>query len=117
MSDTAALRALRTLPSVGPAFAADLLSLGYRAPADLVGQDPVEMFVRLESQAGRQDPCVLDSLRCAVYAAGASDPDLERLKWWTWSRLRLAGQVGSVAEARAAQRQSSEVSHTQRSPP
>jgi hypothetical protein len=49
---------------------------------------------RLEAlSGGRQDPCVLDTFRCAVYAASTPDPDPERLKWWTWSRDRLAGRV------------------------
>lgn len=101
MSDRLALRALQTLPAIGPSLARDLLLLGYRAPAELVGADPVTMFRRLESLSGRQDPCVLDTFRCAVYAASTPEPDAELLKWWTWSRMRLAGEVGSVAEARA----------------
>lgn len=90
----AALTALRALPAIGPSLAQDLYSLGYRAPADLVGADPLEMYRRLEAlSGGSQDPCVLDTFRCAVYAASTPDPDPERLKWWTWSRLRLAGEL------------------------
>lgn len=100
MSDRDALRALQTLPAIGPSLARDLLSLGYRAPTDLVGQDPVEMFRRLEGMTGRQDPCVLDTFRCVVYAVSTPEPEPALLLWWTWSRRRLAGQVGSVAEAR-----------------
>lgn len=90
----AALRALRALPAIGPSLAQDLYDLGYRAPADLVGADPMEMYRRLEALTGsKQDPCVLDTFRCAVYVASTPEPDPEKTKWWTWSRLRLAGEL------------------------
>jgi hypothetical protein len=90
-----AVRALRTLPAIGPSLGQDLYSLGYRTPGDLVGADPMEMYRRLEQlTASRQDPCVLDTFRCAVYAASTPEPEPEKLKWWTWSRMRLAGELG-----------------------
>jgi len=90
----AALVALQALPAIGPSLAQDLWSLGFRAPNDLIGADPLQMYRRLEAlSGGRQDPCVLDTFRCAVYAASTPDPDPERLKWWTWSRDRLAGRL------------------------
>lgn len=92
----AALLALRTLPAIGPSLAQDLYQLGYRAPADLVGADPDAMFTRLEAMTSRQDPCVLDTFRCVVYAVSTPDPEPEKLLWWTWSRLRLAGQLAPV---------------------
>lgn len=89
-----ALKALGTLPAIGPSLARDLYDLGYRAPADLVGADPMEMYRRLEALTGtRQDPCVLDTFRCAVYVASTPEPEPEKTKWWTWSRLRLAGAL------------------------
>jgi hypothetical protein len=98
----AALTALRTLPGIGPSLAQDLYDLGFRAPAELVGADPMTMYRRLEALSGfRQDPCVLDTFRCAVYAASTGEPDPERLKWWVWSRMRLAGELpgaGPVVE-------------------
>jgi hypothetical protein len=90
-----ALRALQTLPSIGRSLARDLYRLGYRKPEDLRGQDGLEMYRRLEALTGsRQDPCVLDSFRCAVYAAETAEPDPELLKWWSWSRRRKAGEWG-----------------------
>ncbi|MES2644350.1 MAG: helix-hairpin-helix domain-containing protein [Myxococcota bacterium] len=90
----AALTALRTLPAIGPSLAQDLWLLGYRAPPDLVGADPMEMYRRLEALSGStQDPCVLDTFRCAVYAASTPEPDPARLEWWWWSRQRLAGEL------------------------
>ncbi|MFZ5479128.1 MAG: helix-hairpin-helix domain-containing protein [Myxococcota bacterium] len=85
---------LQTLPSIGKSLAEDLRSLGFREPNDLVGADPVAMYRRLEALTGsRQDPCVLDSFRCAVYAASTESPDPALLKWWTWSRLRKEGRL------------------------
>lgn len=96
MSATA-LRRLQTLPGIGPSLATDLLSLGYRSPASLVHADPVDMFRRLQDATGtRQDPCVLDAFQCAVYVASTDSPDPELAKWWTWSRLRKAGQSPTV---------------------
>jgi hypothetical protein len=75
-------------------MADDLRLLGFREPADLVGADPVALYRSLEELTGaRQDPCVLDTFRCAIYAASTPDPDPELLKWWTWSRLRKEGRV------------------------
>ena len=85
---------LRALPSIGPSLARDLELLGYRVPADLIGQDGLEMYQRLERITGtHHDPCVLDSFRCAVYAASTPSPDPALLLWWSWSRLRKAGMI------------------------
>lgn len=85
---------LQSLPAIGPSLARDLQLLGYRVPADLVGQDGLEMYERLQRLTGRkQDPCVLDTFRCAVYAASTPEPDPELLKWWTWSRMRKLGSI------------------------
>ena len=95
-----ALRRLQTLPGIGPGMAADLLLLGYESPHDLVGANPVRMVERLEEATGtRQDPCVLDVFRCAVYVAGSEEPDPELSKWWTWSRLRKRGQAPARPDA------------------
>ena len=84
----------------GPSMAADLLLLGYESPHDLVGANPVRMVERLEEARGtRQDPCVLDVFRCAVYVAGSEEPDPELSKWWTWSRLRKRGQAPARPDA------------------
>jgi hypothetical protein len=85
---------LQTLPSVGPRIARDLRMLGFHTPADLVGADALVLYRRLEALTeSKQDPCVLDTFRCAIYAASTPDPDPELLKWWTWSRLRKEGRL------------------------
>ena len=92
-----ALRRLQALPGIGPSLADDLLLLGYHSPVELVGQDAVEMFERLQRITGtRQDPCVLDVFQCAVYVAGSEEPDPELAKWWIWSRRRKAGRAPQV---------------------
>jgi hypothetical protein len=81
---------LTRLPSVGPSIAADLRSLGVRSIRDLARRDPERLYVRLCELTGeRQDPCVLYTFRCAVYAASAPGPDPELLKWWNWKGRTL----------------------------
>jgi len=76
---------LESLPGIGPSLARDLRDLGFRAPADLHGQEPERMYTDLcELRGQRLDPCVLYAFRCAVYAVTANDPDPELKKWWNW---------------------------------
>ncbi|MFO7692006.1 MAG: DUF4332 domain-containing protein [Vicinamibacterales bacterium] len=76
---------LMRLPGVGPSIAADLRSLGVRSIRDLARRDPERLYTRLCRLTGeRQDPCVLYTFRCAVYAAGTPGPDAALLKWWNW---------------------------------
>ena len=81
---------LQVIPGVGPSLAQDLRELGYEAVSDLTGQDPEEMYLRLNQRRGeRQDPCVLYVFRCAVYFASTPSPDPELLKWWAWKGRTL----------------------------
>ena len=82
---------LMRLPGVGPSIAADLRSLGVRSIRDLARRDPEALYARLCRLTGeRQDPCVLYTFRCAVYAAGVPGPDPELLKGWNWKGRTLA---------------------------
>lgn len=55
------VRQLSDLPNIGKAMAEDLQLIGIRAPEQLVGKDPFEMYTRLcNKTATRQDPCVID---------------------------------------------------------
>lgn len=75
------------LGSIGPACALDLVQLGFRRIEELAGQDPNALYARLCELTGtRQDPCVEDTLRCAV--AQADDPTLPA-KWRKWHRWTL----------------------------
>jgi predicted DNA-binding transcriptional regulator YafY len=88
-AERAAWREFQRLGSVGPATAADLLQLGFRRIDDLRGQDPIALYERLCALTGRrQDPCVEDTLRCAI--ARAEQPELpERWRQWhRWTALR-----------------------------
>ena len=67
---------LQSLPSIGPSLARCLGDLGFRAPADLHGQDPERMFADLcELRGEKIDRCVLYSFRCAVHAVVSADED------------------------------------------
>ncbi|HET7468926.1 MAG TPA: helix-hairpin-helix domain-containing protein [Gemmatimonadales bacterium] len=84
---------LQTLPAIGPSLAADLRALGVRRVADLGRRDPERLYARLNRLRGwRQDPCVLYSFRCAVYAARTARPRPHLLKWWNWKGRTLEGQ-------------------------
>ncbi len=79
------LKSLQTLPNIGPACAKDLYMLGYRAPENLRGEDPVQMFENLCSITGkRHDPCVLDTFMSVVSFAngGPARP------WWHFTAER-----------------------------
>ena len=81
---------LTRLPGVGPSIAADLRNLGVRSIRDLARRNPERLYADLCRITGtRQDPCVLYTFRCAVYAAGAPGPDPHLLKWWNWKGRTL----------------------------
>lgn len=81
---------LQTLPGVGPSIARDLRALGVRSMAMLARRDPERLYARLNRLRGiRQDPCVLYTFRCAIYAARTSRPQTALLKWWNWKDRRL----------------------------
>jgi hypothetical protein len=88
----AAARTLADLDGIGPAMLEDLHRLGVRDVAALARSDGQALYDRLRALTGiRQDPCVLDTFRCAV--AQARDPGLPpgQRRWWWWSRRRKAG--------------------------
>ena len=81
---------LQQLPGIGPSMAADLKRLGVGSARDLARRDPERLYVRLcEITGTRQDPCVLYTFRCAVYAARTTKPKPELLKWWNWKGRTL----------------------------
>lgn len=84
-------RRLRDLRGVGPSIEANLHNLGVETVAQLAARDGRELYAALcRKTHTRQDPCVLDTFRCAV--AQARDPHLpaEQCNWWWWSRQRKA---------------------------
>jgi hypothetical protein len=76
---------LEQLPNVGPAMAGDLRLLGFHHPHQLVGQDALVLYRRLEAATGqRQDPCVLDTFIavCEFMAGSVPRP------WWAYTARR-----------------------------
>lgn len=89
----AEMRQLKNLAGVGPAFLKDLELLGISSVAQLARRDGKRLYAELCRRTGtRQDPCVEDTLVCAV--AQARDPDLpaEQRQWWYYSRIRKAAK-------------------------
>jgi hypothetical protein len=72
-------RRLRDLRGVGPCIEKDLHLLGVRSTAQLTSRDADRLYRALcEKTSTRQDPCVLDTLRCAVAQAKNPRLPLER---------------------------------------
>ena len=91
-------RKLRDLAGVGKSIEANLVGLGINSVAALALEDGEELYDRLcVKTRTRQDPCVLDTFRCAV--AQARNPRLPAAQrnWWWWSRQRKAGTLNSPA--------------------
>ncbi|MBL8238023.1 MAG: hypothetical protein JNM66_11420 [Bryobacterales bacterium] len=73
---------------------ADFALLRISSVEQLAEADGDRLYEELCERTGtRQDPCVLDTLRCAV--AQARNPRLakEQCNWWYWSRQRKAGRL------------------------
>jgi len=76
---------LTDLPNVGPAIANALRRIGIERPRQLVGQDALELYLRLSEAAGRrQDPCVLDTLMSVVDFMNGGEPKV----WWAYTAER-----------------------------
>jgi hypothetical protein len=85
MSKEQVLKEFQIIPSVGKACALDLWNIGLRSVADLKGQNPAELYARLNAVSGVQhNICMLYTFRCAVYYASEREPKPEQLKWWYW---------------------------------
>ena len=85
IDDVGTLKALQVLPGVGPSIARDLLDLGLKKPADLVGADPEALYERsCVLQGVRIDRCLLYVYRCAIHAAEHPEASEELRKWWNW---------------------------------
>ena len=87
-------RKLGDLSGIGKAMLEDFALLKIRTVDELAAADPRKLYDDLcQRTRSRQDPCVLDTFRCAV--AQARDPQLpiDQRNWWYWSRLRKAGKL------------------------
>jgi DNA transformation protein len=62
-----AARRLEDIPNIGPSIADDLRAVDIFEPAQLVGQDPYELYARSNAVRGTvQDPCLCDTFIAAV---------------------------------------------------
>jgi hypothetical protein len=87
-------RQLRDLAGVGKSIEANLRGLGVTSAAVLAERDGDELYERLcVKTRTRQDPCVLDTFRCAVAQARDARLPVARRNWWWWSRERKAGRL------------------------
>jgi hypothetical protein len=87
----------RELAGIGKSIEGDLRSLGVISVADLAVRDGDQLYRQLcEKTRTRQDPCVLDTFRCAV--AQARNPRLPAAQrnWWWWSRQRKSGKLAEI---------------------
>lgn len=77
--------ALTDLPNVGPSIAQDLRRLGVRAPNDLVGRSPLELYEELNRRTRqRHDPCLLDVFMSVTSFMNGQPPR----PWWTFTAKR-----------------------------
>ena len=87
-------RKLRSLAGVGPAIEADFHLLGIQSVAELAAANGDSLYEKLcVKTKTRQDPCVLDTFRCAVAQARNPRLPVEQRNWWWWSRRRKEGKV------------------------
>ena len=87
-------RSLRNLAGVGPAIEADFHLLGVKSVQALASSDPDQLFEKLCAKTKtRQDPCVLDTFRCAVAQARNPRLPVEQRNWWWWSQRRKSGAI------------------------
>jgi len=76
---------LTDLPNIGPASAADLLLLGIKAPEDLQGRCPYELYNSLcRITNHRHDPCVIDVFLSITHFM-AGEP---AQSWWHFTQER-----------------------------
>jgi len=81
-----ALIDFQSVPSIGPKFAQDLISMGYFSVEDLVSKNGHELFNELERKQGFwTDPCVEDQCLLAVhYAINKGSAK----NWWNFTAER-----------------------------
>ncbi len=82
-------RRLRDLRGIGVSIEANLKQLGVRTVGELARHNGDSLYEALCELTGtRQDPCVLDTFRCAVAQARNPKLQVEQCNWWWWSRQR-----------------------------
>ena len=86
-------RKLKELRGIGAKMLEDFEKLGVGSVAQLRSKDAQALYDRMCALTGtRQDPCVLDTYRCAIGQARNPNLPKEQKDWWYWSRMRKASQ-------------------------
>lgn len=76
---------LTDLPNIGEAMERDLLLLGIKTPAQLLGRSAYEMYAELCRKTGvRQDPCVIDVFLSITHFMAGDEPK----SWWEYTEER-----------------------------
>jgi hypothetical protein len=84
-------RRLKDLRGIGTKMLEDFDKLGISSVNQLKSRDADDLYRRMCRISGqRQDPCVLDTYRCAIEQARNPDLPKEQTDWWYWSRVRKA---------------------------
>ncbi|MEO6980411.1 MAG: helix-hairpin-helix domain-containing protein [Mucilaginibacter sp.] len=85
-SEIYGLISFQTIPSVGPRFAQDLISMGYFSLDDLLEKNGHELFNELERKQGFwTDPCVEDQCLLVVHHANNRG---SYKNWWDFTADR-----------------------------
>lgn len=94
-------RSLRDLRGIGKKMEEDFRLLGIQTVGHLKSCDADVLYSRMcEITRTRQDPCVLDTYRCAIEQARNPNLPAEQCEWWYWSRLRKATSAPARSSGR-----------------
>jgi hypothetical protein len=96
-------RKLSDLRGIGRKMLEDFRQLGIGDVRQLRVQEAQRLYDHICQVSGvRQDPCVLDTYRCAIEQARNPQLPQEQRDWWYWSRVRklTSGTSKSVAKHR-----------------
>ena len=92
MTVTTDTRKLSDLRGIGVRMLEDFQQLGITSVHQLRSKDAAQLYARMCELSGtRQDPCVLDTFRCAIEQARNPALPREQQDWWYWSGLRKRG--------------------------
>ncbi len=85
---------LLLLPNVGPAVLGDLHRLGIYSVSDFKGEDPEDLYKKLEKITGRHvDRCMLYVLRSLVYMENTGERDSKNVAWWYFKDLKQVDRI------------------------
>ena len=96
-TDRRTISEFEAIINIGAAMADDFRRLGYEHPAELIGQDPLDLYQRICREDGHfHDPCVLDVFMATIDFMNGHPPR----QWWEFTSLRKQQYSAKVAEVR-----------------